>query len=109
MSPEAYAHVSNLLVPTATVIYFLAMAAHTLEWALGRAVVTKTAALKQEVLVASDGEEVSTGRTDTVALDAPVASDRGATASTERMEAASRVGLLLTWLGFVLHLGGVVT
>jgi ABC-type transport system involved in cytochrome c biogenesis permease subunit len=25
------------------------------------------------------------------------------------MEAASRIGLLLTWLAFVFHLGGVVT
>ena len=33
MSPETYAHVSNLVIPTATVIYALAMVSHAMEWA----------------------------------------------------------------------------
>jgi cytochrome c-type biogenesis protein CcsB len=105
MSPETYAEVSNLLIPTATVIYALAMVSHTLEWSMGRAAVTRKAAeVKEEVLVASDGAATPSGSTGTT-VDAATddRSDR-----TERMEAASRVGLLLTWLAFVLHLGGVV-
>ena len=100
MSPETYAHVSNLLIPTATVIYALAMMSHAMEWALGRSAVANTAAVKEEVLVASGGEQVTGGSTD----DVP-----DATGSMERLEAASRIGLLLTWLAFVFHLGGVVT
>ncbi len=98
MSPESYAQVSNLLIPTATVIYALAMVSHAMEWALGRAAVAKTAAVKEEVLVASDGATVSGGVGDVP--DVP---------AVERLDAASRIGLLLTWLGFVLHLGGVLT
>ena len=111
MSPETFAQVSNLLIPTATVIYALAMMSHAFEWAVGRAVVTQTAEVQQEaeVLVAADGsEQVSSGSAGaTAAVDIPV--DDASPGRTERMEAASRIGLLLTWLAFVLHLGGVVT
>ena len=100
MSPETYAHVSNLLIPTATVIYALAMMSHAMEWALGRSAVANAATVKEEVLVASDGEQVTARSTG----DVP-----DATGSMERLEAASRIGLLLTWLAFVFHLGGVVT
>ena len=102
MTPETYAHVSNLLIPTATVIYALAMVSHAMEWALGRAVVAKAAAVKnEEVLVASAGEHVPGGSAGSSATDDV---DEAATGGTERMEAASRIGLLLTWLAFVLHL-----
>ncbi|MFG1815899.1 c-type cytochrome biogenesis protein CcsB [Kribbella sp. NPDC049174] len=111
MSPETFAQVSNLLVPTATVIYALAMMSHAFEWAAGRAVVTQAAEVQQEaeVLVAADGsEQVSSGSAGaTAAVDSPV--DDASSSRTERMEAASRIGLLLTWLAFVLHLGGVLT
>ncbi|TDO49703.1 cytochrome c-type biogenesis protein CcsB [Kribbella sp. VKM Ac-2571] len=109
MSPETYAQVSNLLIPTATVIYALAMVSHAMEWALGRAAVAKTVAVKEEVLVASDGAAVSGGVgdvPDVPAVEEPAAAEP---ASSERLDAASRIGLLLTWLAFVLHLGGVVT
>src|SRR5215216_2014710 len=106
MSGETYAQVSNLLIPTATVIYALAMVSHAMEWALGRAAVAKTVAVKQEVLVASDGEQVTGGSAGSSATDDV---DEAATRGTERIEAASRIGLLLTWLALVLHLGGVVT
>ncbi|HET6986664.1 MAG TPA: c-type cytochrome biogenesis protein CcsB, partial [Kribbella sp.] len=102
MSPETYAHVSNLLIPTATIIYALAMMSHAMEWALGRSTAVKAAAVKEEVLVAADGEQVTaSSATDHV--------DETTAGSTERMEAASRIGLMLTWLAFVFHLGGVVT
>ncbi|WP_329003729.1 c-type cytochrome biogenesis protein CcsB [Kribbella sp. NBC_00709] len=97
MSGETYAQVSNLLIPTATVIYVLALISHAMEWALGRASVAKVE-VKEQVLVASGGEQT------TAEVDEP-----SAPASSERLDAASRIGLLLTWLGFVLHLGGVVT
>jgi cytochrome c-type biogenesis protein CcsB len=115
MTPETYAQVSNLLIPTATVIYALAMVSHAMEWALGRASVVKaavveTALVNKGVLVASDGEQVGGGSTGSAAESSVAAEvDETPTASTERMEAASRIGLLLTWLAFVLHLGGVVT
>ncbi len=38
MSPETYADISNLVIPTATVIYAIAMMSHAIEWAIGRAV-----------------------------------------------------------------------
>ncbi|TDD16476.1 c-type cytochrome biogenesis protein CcsB [Kribbella turkmenica] len=105
MSPETFAQVSNLLVPTATVVYALAMVSHALEWAMGRSAVVNAAEVKEEVLVASDGEPAASGSTGTT-VDA-VADD--STGRSERIAAASRIGLLLTWLAFVLHLGGVVT
>ncbi len=43
MSPETYAQVSNLVIPTATVIYVLAMVSHAVEWATGRAKVITAA------------------------------------------------------------------
>jgi cytochrome c-type biogenesis protein CcsB len=103
MSPETYAHISNLVIPTATVIYAIAMMSHALEWAMGRAVVAAAEAEKPaEVLVASGGAPV-----DVVPATASGAAESAA--RSERVDAASRVGLLLTWLGFLLHLAGVVT
>ncbi|WP_433162749.1 c-type cytochrome biogenesis protein CcsB [Kribbella sp. CA-247076] len=102
MSPETFAQVSNLLIPTATVIYALAMVSHALEWAMGRAAVAQ-AEVQEEVLVASDG--APTGAT----VDAADPGLEDSVGRTERMDAASRIGLLLTWLAFVLHLGGVLT
>jgi cytochrome c-type biogenesis protein CcsB len=119
MSPETYAHVSNLLIPTATVIYFLAMASHTLEWALGRSAVPSAQAeskaqVESDVLVASGSvattaSAASSAGADTGSASRSSTSGAEGTARSERMEAASRVGLLLTWLAFVLHLGGVLT
>jgi len=96
MSPETYAEISNLVIPTATVIYAIAMMSHALEWAMGRSVEVTA---KSEVLVASS----SGGDVEVPAAGTSVADRSG------RMEAASRIGLLLTWLGFLLHLAGVVT
>jgi cytochrome c-type biogenesis protein CcsB len=97
MSEETFAHVSNLVIPTATVIYVLAMVAHAMEWATGRAAkapVEKSA----EVLVGSAG-----------AADVVVPASGGGDVAAEKAAAASRIGLLLTWLAFLLHLTGVVT
>ncbi|GAA0951790.1 c-type cytochrome biogenesis protein CcsB [Kribbella koreensis] len=132
MSPENYAHLSNLVIPTATVIYILAMVSHTLEWAMGRAVVTK--AVAGDALVTSavgagtsaragsaggaDGvtsagtltsASGSAGASATSTISGISAAGGGDAGRSERADAASRVGLLLTWLAFLLHLTGVVT
>jgi cytochrome c-type biogenesis protein CcsB len=103
MSPETYAQVSNLVVPTATVIYALAMMAHALEWAMNRSVVTAAVEVKQPVLVGA----ASAG--DSAVQDSEALAVQEAGAGSERADAASRIGLMLTYLAFVLHLAGVVT
>jgi cytochrome c-type biogenesis protein CcsB len=110
MSPEAFAHVSNLVIPTATVIYALAMMSHALEWAMGRAV-TATAAAEQpaEVLVASSGAGTQDVAVPAAAAGGTAAGSSAGEGGSARAEAASRIGLMLTWLAFVLHLVGVVT
>ena len=112
MSPETLSQISNLVIPTATVIYALAMMSHALEWAMGRAVTGTTAVAEQPaaVLVASG----SAGAEDVVVPAAGGSSDgtadgSGSAVASARAEAASRIGLLLTWFAFVLHLAGVVT
>ena len=107
MSPETYAHISNLVIPTATVIYAIAMMSHAMEWAIGRAVVV--AEQPAEVLVAAGGGAVPAG--DSVAGASGAGGSDGAESRTRsaRVEAASRIGVVLTWLAFLLHLTGVVT
>ena len=113
MSPEAFAHVSNLVIPTATVIYALAMMSHALEWAMGRAVtstVTTAAEVKAVALVGAT--EAGAGVVPAAAAPSAGSGSSGSAAAgsrSERAEAASRVGLLLTWLAFLLHLTGVLT
>ncbi|NIK56259.1 c-type cytochrome biogenesis protein CcsB [Kribbella shirazensis] len=115
MSPESFAQVSNLLIPTATVIYALAMVSHAIEWAVGRAAVAKTVPAEQEAKAESLVAAGAASSVDAAAASSGSAGSVSSTgssssaASSERMDAASRIGLLLTWLGFVLHLGGVVT
>ncbi|MFC6158794.1 c-type cytochrome biogenesis protein CcsB [Kribbella jiaozuonensis] len=120
MSPETYAQVSNLLIPTATVIYVLALISHAMEWALGRASVAQAPAEQEEAkaqLVASGATasaasaavgSAGVAEGGSASAGSSISGAEGA-ASSERLDAASRIGLLLTWLGFVLHLGGVVT
>ncbi|MFD7156753.1 c-type cytochrome biogenesis protein CcsB [Kribbella sp. NPDC059898] len=102
MNPATLASLSNLLIPTATIIYALAMLAHTAEWATGLRVVHKEHA-KPKVLVASDGAEVPAQGVDE---SSEAAEEDG---SSLRGEQAGRIGVLLTVLAFVLHLGGVLT
>jgi cytochrome c-type biogenesis protein CcsB len=94
MNSSTLASVSNLLVPTATVIYTLALLAHTVEWSSGLRV-RKPA--EQKVLVGADGAEIPGSTT-------PVDDD-----PSVRWEQASRIGVLLTVLAFVMHAGGVLT
>ena len=101
MNPSTLASLSNLLIPTATIIYGLAMLAHAVEWASGLRVVKKDAEAK--VLVAADGGEVPDVPADAAPADA-VADE-----SSVRGDQASRIGILLTVLAFALHAGGVLT
>ena len=116
MSPETYAQVSNLLIPTATVIYVLALISHAMEWALGRTAVAKAAVEQEadaEVLVGSAASPAEVGAasvsTGSGSGSAGPSTSGAEGVASERLDAASRIGLLLTWLAFVLHLGGVVT
>ena len=116
MSGETYAQVSNLLIPTATVIYVLALISHAMEWALGRTAVAKAAVEQEadaEVLVGSAASPAEVGAasvsTGSGSGSAGPSSSGAEGVASERLDAASRIGLLLTWLAFVLHLGGVVT
>lgn len=105
MSMETYAQVSNLVIPTATVIYVLAMMSHAIEWATGRAKVV-AAAVEQPagVLVGSGSAQ------DVVGPPLPGSSvPAGEDGRSARTEAASRIGLTLTWLAFLLHFAGVLT
>ncbi|MGZ0150699.1 c-type cytochrome biogenesis protein CcsB [Kribbella sp. WER1] len=104
MNSATLAQLSNLLIPTATIIYALAMLAHAVEWAVGLRVVKKDETAESKVLVAADGAEVPAA-TDSSTVEA-AADDEP---SSVRGEQASRIGVLLTVLAFVLHAGGVLT
>ncbi|MET7277849.1 c-type cytochrome biogenesis protein CcsB [Kribbella sp. NPDC005582] len=93
MNSSTLASLSNLLIPTATVIYTIALLAHTAEWAAGLRVPRKA---EEKVLVGAGGPDV------------PVEPEVPETPSV-RAEQASRIGVLLTLLAFVLHAGGVLT
>lgn len=93
MSAETWAGISNLTIPTATVIYVLALLSHTVEWAASRTVATTP---RTAVLAGAGGPEL----TGPAKPAGPVVSARS--------EAAGRIGLLLTWLAFGLHAAGVI-
>jgi cytochrome c-type biogenesis protein CcsB len=96
MNSATLASVSNLLIPTATVVYALALLAHAGEWAGGLRVTKKA---EQKVLVGADGASIT----------ADAADDADEPTSSVRVEQASRIGVLLTVLAFVFHAGGVLT
>ncbi len=103
MSPETLANLSNLTIPTATVVYTLALVAHAVEWAGHRVAAPSNTAASPAVLVGAGGPE-ATGPAQ--AGETPPAVRR---TGSSRTEAASRIGLTLTGLAFVLHAVGVVT
>ncbi|ADB35327.1 cytochrome c-type biogenesis protein CcsB [Kribbella flavida DSM 17836] len=109
MSPESFAQVSNLVIPTATVIYALAMMAHALEWAMSRAVAVEQADDTEAAPVLVGAAGASTGSTVTSGAGASSTGSASDVTASPRAEAAGRVGLLLTYLAFVLHLAGVLT
>lgn len=90
MTAETFASVSNLTIPTATVVYALALLAHAAEWAASRTVVAE----KSKVLVGAGGPSEVVPET---------------TEAPERSEVAGRIGLSLTVLAFACHAVGVLT
>ena len=94
MSSESFASISNLTIPTATVVYALALVAHAFEWAGSRTVTA--GASEKKALVGAGGPDLSS--------ETP-----GVVSPPSRAEAASRIGLMLTGLAFLLHAVGVVT
>jgi cytochrome c-type biogenesis protein CcsB len=95
MSSESFASISNLTIPTATVVYALALVAHAVEWAGSRTVTA--GASEKKALVGAGGPDLSSEPPGVVS------------APPSRAEAASRIGLMLTGLAFLLHAVGVVT
>jgi cytochrome c-type biogenesis protein CcsB len=96
MTPESLANLSNLTIPTATVVYACALVAHAVEWAGGRSAAVPRA---EAVLV-------GVGRPAEPLADTPSVVRR---TGSGRSAAASRIGVLLTCLAFALHATGVVT
>ncbi|MGH3462132.1 MAG: c-type cytochrome biogenesis protein CcsB [Kribbellaceae bacterium] len=95
MTSESFASISNLTIPTATVVYALALVAHAVEWAGSRTV--SAGASEKKALVGAGGPDLSSGTPGLVS------------APPSRAEAASRIGLMLTGLAFLLHAVGVAT
>jgi cytochrome c-type biogenesis protein CcsB len=102
MNSATLASLSNLLIPTATVIYTLALLAHAGEWSAGLRVTKKA---ERKVLVSADGAEIDSADGAETGVDGPGEDET----PSVRVEQASRIGVLLTVLAFALHAGGVLT
>jgi cytochrome c-type biogenesis protein CcsB len=120
MNSETLANVSNLVIPTATVVYALAMVSHAVEWAGSRAVarVEAKAEVPAAVLVGAAGSTtVDQPTVDLPSLEEPSLEEPSLEEPSlgkpeelpARAAAASRIGVLLTVLAFALHATGVVT
>jgi cytochrome c-type biogenesis protein CcsB len=99
VSPEQFAHLSNLAIYSATVVYALALLVHIAEWASAREVPHRANA---ERLV-----RVGAGSASPEAVyDDPVG-DAGR-AGADRVDTFARIAMSLTVLAFGVHLIGVV-
>ncbi len=104
---------SNLAMVTATVVYLLAVFAHSAEWAAARKVGTDAVAVAVEPAAA---RELATVPASTVAgaavgprTDARTPGDKnGPLDVSERVDLFGRLGVALTVLGFLLAAGGIV-
>ena len=99
MSPEQFAHLSNLAIYSATVVYALALLVHIAEWASAREVPLRADA---ESLVRVGG---GSGLPDAADVDpmAPAGGQR-----VDRVDTFARIAMSLTVLAFGVHLVGVV-
>ncbi len=105
---ETYAHLSNNVMVSATVVYTFAMLAHMLEWAMARDIVStpaprRTAAALVPASSAADAASTALPPADSV----PAEADKET--PEERSDRFGRIGLSLTVLGLLLHAVGVVT
>jgi cytochrome c-type biogenesis protein CcsB len=113
VSQQALAELSNNALYSATVVYALAMLAHTVEWAMARRLPGEVDAAPgaSHALVAApteagtvDGSAVPASGSGSVQAPVPPSPD-----DVERSDRFGRIGLALTVLGFLLQLVGVVT
>jgi cytochrome c-type biogenesis protein CcsB len=100
---ETYSQLSNHLIMSATIVYFLALLVHLYEWAQARKVVNPAETTRldvvQRVTVAAPGAS-SAGDSHLVSNDS---------AREESLARFARIGLSLTVLAGLLHFGGVVS
>jgi cytochrome c-type biogenesis protein CcsB len=105
---ETYSQLSNHLIMSATIVYFLALLVHLYEWAQARQVVNPAETTRldvvQRVTVAAPGAS-SAGDSHLVSNEL-VSND---TAREESLARFARIGLSLTVLAGLLHFGGVVS
>jgi cytochrome c-type biogenesis protein CcsB len=113
VSQQALAELSNNALYSATVVYALAMLAHTVEWAMARRLPgdadvarasSRTAAVAAPTEAGTaDGLTVPASGGGSVQVSAPPSPD-----DVERSDRFGRIGLALTVLGLLLQLVGVV-
>jgi cytochrome c-type biogenesis protein CcsB len=104
-----YAYYSSLALVSAVVVYALAMLAHAAEWAAARKV-PATEALREPALAAVGD---SAAEMDAVNPSEPVeparsGADGAPVRNDVRVELFGRIGVMLTIIGFVLSVAGVV-
>jgi cytochrome c-type biogenesis protein CcsB len=98
-----YAYYSSLVLVSSVVVYALAMFAHAGEWAAARKVAVPAG--ERELVTVGAGSSTSGSGAASVS-GTPVVADSGAPAV--RVDMFGRIGIMLTVLGFLLSLSGVV-
>ena len=99
----SYEYYSSVALVSSVVVYALAMFAHAAEWASARGVPAVAAVRERElVTVGADGPAAELPAT------AGPADDPDDATARRRVEQFGRIGLLLTVVGFLLSLAGVV-
>ncbi len=105
MSAIEFAHISNITIMFAGIVYALAFLSHVVEWALTARPAAKAAAanaeVKTQVPVGADGTPMPTEDV-ALAAAAPVT-------PSERAEMAGRIGISLTVLATIFHAVAVVS
>ena len=118
MTTAEFAEFSNRAIMFAGIVYALALLAHILEWSMGRTVAEKPAPAEEpaaeKVAVGPDGAAIGATAAATGADSGPGQVSGTSDGSDHedhalRVEKYGRIGLALTILACLLHLGGVVT
>jgi cytochrome c-type biogenesis protein CcsB len=114
-----FAEFSNRAIMFAGIVYALALLAHILEWSMGRTVAEKPAPAEEptpeKVAVGPDGAAIAAPAVGTGGTGTDAGPASGTTDGSDhedqalRVEKYGRIGLALTILACLLHLGGVVT
>jgi cytochrome c-type biogenesis protein CcsB len=104
-----FSQLSNHFVMGATVVYFLALVVHVAEWAQARQLTAEpepARAVDRERMALRERVPIPASRTGG-ASGVPPGSDRGADDAETNVVRFGRIGLSLTVLAVVLHVGGV--